>query len=159
MPSKREIQERRREEILNILRSVEFPIAEQSEIVELLRARGIPATQSSVSRDLRELGVARIGGRYEAPEWIDEEAPIRKAQGLVLKIATAGAHQILLVTQPGAGGFVAEALEASRWEDIIGTVAGYASVLVLTENRIFQEVAFHRLNYYLKPEPKEEKAP
>ena len=156
MPPKREIQERRRKEIRNILRANELPIAEQQDLVGLLKARGIPATQSSVSRDLKELGAERISGRYEIPDWVDQESPVGKAKGLVRKMATAGVHQILLVTQPGAGGFVAEALEASQWEDVIGTVAGYASVLVLTGNKFFQDLVWHRLNYYLEPERKEE---
>jgi transcriptional regulator of arginine metabolism len=156
MPSKYEVQERRRKAIRNILKANELPVAEQKDLVKLLQKRGIPATQSSVSRDLKELGAMRISGRYEIPDWIDDESPIKKAKGLVMKMATAGVHQVLLVTQPGAGGFVAEALEASQWEDVIGTVAGYGSVLVLTENKFFQDLVWHRLNYYLEPEPPKE---
>lgn len=98
----------------------------------------------------------RVTGHYEIPSWFDEESPFRRAKGLVLKIVTAGPHQTLIVTQPGAGGLVAELLEASQWEDVLGTVAGYSSVLVLTHNKVFQDVIWHHLNYYLGEEGKKE---
>jgi len=149
MPTNREIQERRREAIRDILAANDPPIAEQKELVELLKSRGIPATQSSVSRDLRELGAERVRGQYEIPSWLDEESPFRKVKGPIMKIARVGDHQTLLVTQPGAGAFVGEALEASSWEDIIGTVAGYSSVLILTDHKFFQDLVWHRLKYFL----------
>lgn len=149
MPSSREIQERRHEAIRNLLVSNEPAIEDQKDLVKRLRKMGIPATQSSVSRDLRELGAVYVSGHYEFPSWNEEESPFWKTRGLVLKIATAGHHQTLLVTQPGAGPYVAEALEASHWEDIVGTVAGYSSVLILTQHKIFQDLIWGRLRRFL----------
>ena len=59
MSSNREIQERRREAVRAILVAGEPPIGDQKELVELLKSKGIPATQPSVSRDLRDLGAVR----------------------------------------------------------------------------------------------------
>ena len=156
MPSKREVQARRREAIRNILLTNEPPIEEQKELLKRLKEMGIPATQSSVSRDLREMGVVRVAGHYEIPSWFDEESPFRRAKDLVVKIATAGPYQTVIVTQPGAGGFVAEAVEASQWEDVVATVAGYSSVLILTENKFFQDVVWHHLKHYLDMDSKAE---
>jgi transcriptional regulator of arginine metabolism len=158
MPSSREVQERRRGAIRAMLMADE-PIGEQKELVELLKERGIPATQSSVSRDLRDLGAVRINGRYQILDWLqaDGESPIRKAKGVILKIATAGPHQMVIVTQPGAGAFVGEALEACGWEDVVATVAGYSSVLILTTNKFFQDIVWQLLNHYLGSEGEEEK--
>jgi transcriptional regulator of arginine metabolism len=149
MPSKREIQDRRREAIRNILIDRESPVEDQKELLKRLKKLGIPATQSSVSRDLREMGVLRITGHYELPSWFDEDSPFRRTKGLVLKMLKVEQTQLLLVTQPGAGGFVAEALEATHLEDVLATHAGYSSVLVFTENTIFRDVVWHHLNSYL----------
>ena len=156
MPPKREIQERRREAIRNILTTNEPPIEDQKELMKRLKEMGIPVTQSSVSRDLKELGVMRIAGHYEIPSWFDEESPFLRARGLVLKMLKVEQTQLLLVTQPGAGGFVAELLEATQLEDVLAIHAGYSSVLVFSGNTIFRDVVWHHLTYYLGPEGEEE---
>ncbi len=105
MSSNREVQERRREMIRTILMDEETPVGDQKELVELLKARGFAATQPSVSRDLRDLGAVRIQGRYQILDWLqpDEESPVQKAKGLVLRIMTVESNQILVVTERGAG--------------------------------------------------------
>jgi transcriptional regulator of arginine metabolism len=157
MPSSREVQERRREAIRAILMAEEPPIAEQKDLVELLKSRGIPATQSSVSRDLRELGAVRWDGRYQILDWEGGESPLRNARGLVLKIMKVEPQQILIVTRPGGGGFVGEAVEACGFEDVVGTIAGYSSVLVFTENKFFLDVVWDHLKDHLGEEREEEK--
>jgi transcriptional regulator of arginine metabolism len=152
MPSKREIQDRRREAIRKILMNSDPPIEDQKELLARLKEMGIPATQSSLSRDLIEMGVLRITGHYQLPSWFDEESPFQRAKGLVLKMLKVEQTQLLLVTQPGAGGFVAEALEATHLEDVLATHAGYSSVLVFSGNVIFRDVVWHHLNYYLSEE-------
>ena len=152
MGGDREIQARRREAIMEILMGDQV-ITEQQELVDRLRARGIPATQSSISRDLKALGAVRVQGHYEIPSWVDEDdgeiLPFRRVTSFVRKVKQAGPHQLLLVTNPGAGRVVAQAIEDSRWEDIVGTVNGDSSVLILTENFIFQRLVYERLKYFL----------
>lgn len=153
MSSDREVQARRRQAIVEILaggRRVE----EQRELVELLGEKGIPATQSSISRDLKVLGAVRTRGYYEIPSWSEQEeedgvSPFRKVAPFVRAVKTAGPYQTLLVTDPGAGRVVAQAIEDSQWEDIVGTVNGDNSVLILTENFLFQRLVYERLKYFL----------
>jgi transcriptional regulator of arginine metabolism len=150
MPSDRKSQEVRREAIREILKG-NARVEDQKGLVELLRERGIAATQSSVSRDLQELGAVRAKGHYEIPSWAEEdeeEAPFRKVLGFIRRVKPAGPFQTLLVTDPGAAGVVAQAIDASEWEDIVGTLAGDNSVLVLTENSFFQRMLFDRIKYY-----------
>jgi transcriptional regulator of arginine metabolism len=151
MSSNREVQERRREMIRTILMDEETPVGDQKELVELLKARGFAATQPSVSRDLRDLGAVRIQGRYQILDWLqsDEESPVQKAKGLVLRIMTVESNQILVVTERGAGMYFDEALEASGWEDIVGTLAGYSSVLIFTQNKFFRNLVWQLLEHYL----------
>lgn len=149
MPSNREVQARRREAIRQLLITNDPPIEEQKDLVKRLKEMGIPATQSSVSRDLNELGAVRVRGHYQIPSWREGDSPLREVKNLISRVVTAGPHQMLLVTQHGAGGVVAEALEALQLEDVLGTVAGYSSVLILTQNKVFQDVLWLRLKHDL----------
>ena len=65
MPTEAESWEQRHRAILAILRRA--PVRRQEELVARLAERGFEVTQSSISRDLRELGVAKVGGRYVVP--------------------------------------------------------------------------------------------
>jgi transcriptional regulator of arginine metabolism len=153
MSSDREVQERRRQGILEILAG-DQKVVDQKELVERLRARGIPATQPSVSRDLKVLGAVRTQGYYEIPSWSEKEeeegvSPFRRAVPFVRQVRQAGPYQILLVTDPGAGRLVAQAINESAWEDIVGIVDGDSSLLILTENIFFQRLVYERLKYFL----------
>jgi transcriptional regulator of arginine metabolism len=153
MSSDREVQAQRRQAIVEILTG-DQKVEEQKELVELLRERGLPATQSSVSRDLKELGAVRTRGHYEIPSWTEEEdeegvSPFRKVAPFVRAVKPAGPYQTLLITDPGAGRVVAQAIDESEWEDIVGTVNGDNSVLILTENFLFQRLVYERLKYFL----------
>ena len=79
MSADREVQRHRQRVIRDILRDGE-PVASQQELVERLREVGIPAAQPSVSRDLKELGAVRSGGRYSIPSWAEraDESPFRR---------------------------------------------------------------------------------
>jgi transcriptional regulator of arginine metabolism len=156
MPADRENQTRRKEAIREILEDEGQKIEEQKDLVERLRERGIQATQSSVSRDLRDLGAVRSKGHYTIPSWADEEgeqeSPFRKVVGFILEVKPAGPYQTLLVTEPGAASVVAQAIDAAEWEDIVGTLAGDNSVLILTDNQFFQKLLFDRLRYFMEAE-------
>jgi transcriptional regulator of arginine metabolism len=162
MPQDREALLRRQLVIRDIL-SEEEPVKDQQELVERLRKRGIQATQSSISRDLKDLGAVRSGGRYSIPSWVEkaEESPFRRVLGLIGSVRTAGPYQMLIQTQDGAGAAVAAAIDASDWEDLVGTVAGYSSVLLLTEHKFFQDLLMYRLKFFRDeygPEEEEEDA-
>ncbi len=153
MSSDRELQARRRQAILEILNGEE-KVTEQKELVELLRARGIPATQPSISRDLKVLGAVRTQGYYEIPSWSEEEeedgvSPFRRVIPFVREVKPAGPYQTLVVTDPGAGRTVSQAINEAAWEDIVGTIEGDSAVLILTENFFFQRLVFERLKYFL----------
>lgn len=151
MSSDRELQAKRREAILEILAGEE-KISEQQVLVERLRARGIPATQSSISRDLKFLGAVRTQGYYEIPAWVGEEeegSPFRKVVPFIRRVRQAGPYQLFIVTAQGAGRLVAQAIADSEWEDIVGIIEGDSGVLLLTENFFFQRLLFERIRHYM----------
>ncbi|HWM89414.1 MAG TPA: hypothetical protein VN493_01460 [Thermoanaerobaculia bacterium] len=148
MPSSREVQKQRRMAIISILKGEE-PVSEQKEIIQKLAEMGIPATQSSVSRDLKELGALRMEER-----WIlglhDDVGQFEGAAKHVTEVRFAGPHLTLLVTQPGAGALVARAIEECEWREVEGTFPGLNSVLVLTSDAFDQKLLSLRLQGHLR---------
>ena len=128
----------------------EEPVEQQQDLVDRLRARGFSATQSNVSRDLRDIGAVRAQGQYMIPSWTQsEDSPFRKVVPFIRKMNAAGPHQLLVVTDPGAGPLVEQAIADGEWSELVGTVSGHSSVLILTENFFFQKLVYQRIRYYL----------
>jgi transcriptional regulator of arginine metabolism len=145
MPNESELRDQRHKAILAILRRT--PIRRQEELVERLAARGFEVTQSSVSRDLRDLAVAKVAGRYRAPEapQAAESALEAVAHSLVAARA-AGPHLTVVLTQTGAAQAVGLALDRAGWGEIVGTIAGDDTVFVATASARDQSRLLHRLH-------------
>jgi transcriptional regulator of arginine metabolism len=152
MPSDRSAREKRQQAILSIFSRGEL-VEEQKDLVHLLRERGIPATQSSISRDLRDLGIVRLGDHYVLPDSFEDVLPFRRVAGFVKEIKPAGPYLTLMKTEAGAGPMVAQAIDLSGWEEVVGTVAGHSSTLILTDGVFDQKLLFARLKRYQEEEP------
>jgi transcriptional regulator of arginine metabolism len=108
-------------------------VGSQPELLELLAGEGIEATQATVSRDLEDIGAVKVrvpGGNtlYAIPEFApDRLAPVehvRRVMGeWVADVAVSG-NVVVLRTPPGCAHVVASALDRSRIEGLLGTVAG-----------------------------------
>ena len=145
MPGDRTQQAARREAILTILR--ESAVGRQEDLVAELQDQGHDATQSSVSRDLRELGVAKVGDRYLAPH-DDRPRPHRSFDRLtdfVIGIASAGANITVIRTAAGAAQSVAVALDAAGWPEVVGTISGDDTIFVATKTQRQQILLLARL--------------
>jgi transcriptional regulator of arginine metabolism len=115
-------------------------VTSQSQLVELLEADGVKATQATVSRDLDELGAVKVritGGEsvYAIPELAHERvAPEdhlrRMLSDWVADIGSSG-NLVVLRTPPGSAHVVGSALDRSGLPEILGTVAGDDTVLVV----------------------------
>jgi transcriptional regulator of arginine metabolism len=149
MAANKKERELRREAVLRILQDDRGPgLRDQKALVELLAAMGIKATQASVSRDLRELGAVWVEGHYEIPEWDDDEPSVfRKAIDHIV-FAKPADQLVFIATKPGAGAVVAEAIEATFREEIVGTVTGYNSVLVLLQHTFFRNLFLDELKAF-----------
>jgi transcriptional regulator of arginine metabolism len=115
-------------------------ISSQVQLVELLATEGLNLTQATVSRDLEELGAVKVripGGAmaYAIPELAkDRVAPedvLRKVLGEFLVEAGHSANLAVLRTPPGSAHVVASALDRANLVDVLGTVAGDDTVLVV----------------------------
>ena len=115
-------------------------ISSQVQLVELLATEGMALTQATVSRDLEELGAVKVripGGQmaYAIPELAkDRVAPeevLKKALGEYLVEVTHSANLAVLRTPPGSAHVVASALDRAGLSEVLGTVAGDDTVLVV----------------------------
>src|SRR5690606_39653271 len=117
-------QTERRNSILRHLRA--GAVRRQSDLVGLLKQDGFEVTQSSVSRDMRELGVLKAQGRYLPPGEDPAPAPDRFANiaRFVRDIRTAGPSITVIRTSTGAAGSVAVAIDRANWPEIVGSIQG-----------------------------------
>lgn len=109
----------------------------QHEIVDLMRESGFEVTQASISRDARELGLIKFGGRYQSTGGLGG-APIRKDDplaGLLTAVDPVGANLIVVRTRIGAASPVAVAIDNERFPDIIGTIAGDDTLFIAVRSR------------------------
>lgn len=120
---------------------VEDAITSQARLVDRLVAEGIAATQATVSRDLDELGAIKVrvrGGEviYAIPEHpVDRIAPVEHLRRVLadwVAAVTSSANLVVLRTPPGSAHVVASALDRAGLPDVLGTVAGDDTLVVIT---------------------------
>ena len=125
-----------------ILRLIsEKALGTQQDLVAALAEAGVEVAQATVSRDLAELGVLKVGNRYLALPHEPGAAGIEVLPSFVLG-ATTAQNIVVIRTRDGTAGAVANVLDRVRGLKIIGTVAGQDTVMaVAPENACAEEVA------------------
>lgn len=134
----------RHDRIVQVVR--DHPVRSQTELAELLHAEGITVTQATLSRDLEELAAVKVRGAdggpavYVIPE--DGNPPLRHAEQAPARLvrllrelltgADSSGNLVVMRTPPGAAQFLASALDRSGLEEVIGTIAGDDTILVVT---------------------------
>ncbi len=123
------------------------PVASQSVLAQLLGADGFVVTQATLSRDLDELGAVKVatpsgdlvyavpaeGGdsRPQAPDADSVTRLARVAQEVLVSVDSS-ANIVVLRTPPGGAQYLASMIDRSDWPEVIGTVAGDDTVLLVT---------------------------
>lgn len=131
----------RQHRILRILE--EQPVSSQSQLVSLLEAEGIVATQATVSRDLEELGAVKVripGGTmaYAIPDYTRGDRSgsndhLKRLMGeFVVDVAHSG-NMVVLRTPPGSAHVVGSALDRAALPEILGTIAGDDTLLCVVK--------------------------
>lgn len=127
-------------------------VTSQSELAGLLAERGFPATQATVSRDLRAVGAVKARGSDGTLRYMRESGPssrgTRDALATVLsnyaESVRPGGEVVVVRTPPGAAQVVAAAIDRADLPGILGTVAGDDTILVVgdrhTEGRVIVEM-------------------
>ena len=112
----------RQQKILNLIQAK--PVGTQEDLRALLEHAGVAATQSSVSRDLEELGIVKQHGHYTLPRTNGASA-----RGL-LSLDQAGDSLVIARTMPGLASAVAVEIDAAAIPDVVGTIAGEDTIFI-----------------------------
>ena len=126
---------------------LQTPAYTQQALVDALQARGLAATQSSVSRDLRVLGAIKTAKGYELPDnrTADAAPEMRDVAEFLREITPAGPHLTVIKTAIGAAQRVALALDRANWPEMIGNIGGDDTVFVATDSASEQKILIARI--------------
>lgn len=123
-------------------------IRTQDDLAAALRRRGVTASQVTLSRDLRELGVVKTGDGYRepGPQPVQEDANALAAVARqFLTEAIPAQNLVVLKTRPGGAAALALVLDRAHWPEVIGTVAGDDTILAVTASHKAAEKIAARL--------------
>ena len=128
--SKRE----RHAQILEILR--ESRVTSQEALRELLQERGTEATQATLSRDIRELRLVKVPGAegtgyYSLPEEWESTPPLESLLPTLFLSADGVGHLLVIHTMKGGAQTVAAAIDWEEWPEVVGTLAGDDTILIV----------------------------
>ena len=119
-------------------------VTSQAQVVDLLAGEGVMATQATVSRDLEELGAVKVrmaGGEtvYAVPQFEERPAPEEQLKRVfgewVVEVAYSG-NLVILRTPPGSAHVVGSAIDRAGLADVLGTVAGDDTLIVVASERV-----------------------
>lgn len=131
------VKRERQKRILNLIRAKR--IGTQEELRTHLEHTGVPATQSSVSRDLEELGVVKHHGFYAMPH-----ANGDTARGL-LSLDVAGEVLVVAKCLPGRASSVAVEIDDAAISEIVGTLAGEDTIFIAVRDQKSQRAAMKKI--------------
>jgi transcriptional regulator of arginine metabolism len=130
--------ERRQQKIISLIRARR--IGRQQELAEMLERAGLGATQSSISRDLEELGVVKHRGFYTMPQ-----APRGATARGLLGLEPAGDCLVVARCEPGLASAVAVEIDRAGIEEIVGTLAGEDTVFIAARERKAQRAVVKKV--------------
>jgi transcriptional regulator of arginine metabolism len=127
----------RQKKLLSLIKAK--PFATQAELRDSLERAGVPSTQSSLSRDMEELGVVKHRGHYTMPK-----ANGAAARGL-LSLDLAGDNLVIARTEAGHASAVAVEIDGAALDEIVGTLAGEDTIFVAVRDQKAQRLAMKRI--------------
>ena len=106
----------------------------QDELGRALKEKGLEATQVTLSRDIRELGLVKTSDGYREMEREGSNLQFATLAAEFLRDVRQAQNQIVLKTAPGHASSVAVALDDEEWPEVVGTIAGDDTILVICMN-------------------------
>jgi len=144
--------------ILDII--AQRPIGTQDDLVDALRNTGVDVTQATVSRDIRRLGLIKVPAgagtyRYQAPGTTrlqprEVEGRLKRAFDDYVESIDEGSGLILVKTASGSAGTVAEAIDEMNWKEVVGTVAGDNTIIIVPKRAAMRDAVLARLRGMLR---------
>lgn len=148
----------RRALILELVKA--HALRSQEDLRLALRRNGVRVTQATLSRDLRDLGLGKAGGRYVLPEAAAAVAApraISAAEDVLARTlsnhlvsADAAGPAIVLKTAPGKAQTIAVEIDRARWKELLGTVAGDDTIIGIARSARAAQNALQRLRSLLR---------
>lgn len=135
--------------ILKLIR--QHRVQSQEQLRSLLHADGIDVTQATLSRDIRELRLAKVadpegGSAYSVPTPTEVLRPPLHQLLPTLLLSLDGVGPLLVAKTPaGAASALTEALDAQGWPEVIGTIAGDNTILIVAKSERARRAVAHRL--------------
>ena len=127
----------RQKRLLSLIKAK--PFGTQAELRDSLERAGVPTTQSSLSRDMEELGIVKHRGHYTTPR-----ANGAAARGL-LSLDLAGENLVIARTEPGLASSVAVEIDGAAISEIVGTLAGEDTIFVAVPDPKAQRVVMKKI--------------
>jgi len=125
----------RHSRILEIIR--DHSVESQESLSALLRDDGVEAAQTTISRDIRELGLVKVRGRYQAaaaPPAVSSSGALRRVFAQFITRTDTAGNIVVIRTLPGNAHTVCVALDAAEWQEVVGTIAGDDTIFVLARD-------------------------
>jgi transcriptional regulator of arginine metabolism len=136
------MKDRRQRAILTLVAT--RPIHSQDELVSQLERQGFDVTQATVSRDIRELGLAKVPIKSEEGDEIfkyvvpsaaaNYVSRLHRAVAELVKSIEGSVNLIVLRTPPGSAMMVAMAIDEAAWPEILGCIGGDDTILVIVRS-------------------------
>jgi len=114
-------------------------ISTQDDLAQELKKLGISATQVTLSRDIHELGLAKTPEGYRQIARSEAGPTLATLAAEFLLDVRLAQHLIVLKTSPGHANSVAVALDDEEWPEVVGTLAGDDTILVITPDNATAE--------------------
>jgi transcriptional regulator of arginine metabolism len=115
-------------------------IGKQEELAELLEKQGFAATQSSISRDLLDLGVVKANGHYTLPQ-----RPANAGLFGLLSLEAAGPNLVVAKCGAGLASAAAVRIDAAQVDGIVGTIAGDDTIFIAVGNEKTQRAVIKKI--------------
>jgi transcriptional regulator of arginine metabolism len=147
------MKERRQRAILTLVST--RPVRSQDELAELLDRQGFEATQATISRDIKELGLAKMpikdarGQQFKYVVPGPESHFASRLHRLVAELVTSvrgTVNQVVLRTPPGSAMMVAAAIDEAQWPEIVGTLGGDDTILIIVDDPKNTPIVVQRFN-------------
>src|SRR5215813_15174960 len=129
-------------------------ISNQEDLRRRLAARKLRVTQATLSRDLQELRLVKTQDGYKAPSAVAEESaplpPLSRALAEFLRDIRPAENLLVLKTPPSGAQPLAAAVDAAKFTEIAGTIAGDDTVLIITPNKKTRESLQRKIEALVK---------
>ncbi len=127
----------RKKAILDLIRTRR--VASQRDLRELLKDRRIEVTQATLSRDMTELKLVKVmgsdgGSHYSLPEGAEQPPPLQILLPTLFVSAECAGNLIVVRTRTGGAQAVGLAIDSQEWSEVLGTIAGDDTVLLVVRD-------------------------